>query len=235
MKKLLLITGALVALTASSAFAAGQIHLAFGDCGSFGTSALNNTCTNAGAVSIFGSVVPPGPINQFVAMEGIVDASQSGVLSDWWRGDAAGCRNGKMSGSFNFLALFNCTDPWAGAALGSLFVIYPGTGSTLIPANSERFDIYCAVGTETPIDNTQEYYMFNISIAKSGTVGGCAGCNTPTSLYFNDLVLGQTAGAPGGNSDLSGDGAGQSCGYNGGNQPTPTSSKSWGSIKALYR
>jgi hypothetical protein len=235
MKKLLLITGALVALTASSAFAAGQIHLANTDCGAFGTATLVNNCNNTGLLTIVGSVVPPSTLDQFVAMEGIVDASQASTLSDWWRGDAAGCRNGRMSGSFDFLSLFNCTDPWGGAALGSLFIIYPGTGSTLIPANSERFDIYCAIGTEDVIDPSQEYYMFKIQIQKAATVGGCAGCNTPTSLYFNDLVLGRTAGAPGGNADLSGDGSGQGVGYNGGTLGTPTSTKSWGAIKSLYR
>jgi hypothetical protein len=234
MKKLLLISGALLAFTASAA-SAQQLHLAVTDCGANGQATLVNNCNNTGLLILVGSVVPPAGLNHFVAMEGIVDAAQAGTLSDWWRGDAAGCRNGRMSGSFDFLSLFNCSDPWGGAALGSLFIIYPGTGSTLIPANSERFDIYCAIGTEDVLDPSTEYYMFKIQIQKAATVGGCAGCNTPTSLYFNDLVLGQTAGSPGGNPDLAGDGNGQGVGYNGGNTSTPTSTKSWGAIKALYR
>jgi len=237
MKKLLLISGALLAFTASAA-SAQQIHLAFTDCGSFGAAALNNPCiTNSGSIALIGSVIPP-TVPLFDAMEGIVDAAQAGVVSDWWRGDAAGCRNGALSGVFNFGALAgNCSDPFAGQALGSLFVIYPGTGSTLIPANSERFDIYCAIGTTIAIDATAEWYMFEIQILRSKSVGmgACTGCNTPMAFYFNDLVLGQPAGSPGGNPDLGGNGSGQGCGYNGGNSPTPTESKSWGAIKALYR
>ena len=171
-------------------------------------------------------------------MEGIVDIAQANAtLSPWWQAQSGGCRDGRITGNFDFTGgPFSCFDFFSGLATGSLFYIYPGTGSTLSPAGSARIDIYCSLAENqaAPIDNTTEYYMFKITISKLGTVGGCAGCADPTSLFFNDLLLGQPP-ADQLNLDLSGDGQGQGCSYNGGNTPTPAKNTSWGSIKALYR
>jgi hypothetical protein len=237
MKKLLLISGALLALCASSAFAAGQIHLAIGDCGGAGT--ISNTClNNSGNNILVISMVSPIPSTQVIGFEAIVDIAQGGALSDWWRFDAAGCRNGRLSSNSDFsIAITVCADPFASAGIGGQGISYPGVGSGLVPANSERVDVYAAVDATTPmsIDNVTEASLFHIVIghqASTGT-GSCGGCATPTSLYLNDVLIGQEPGV--GDVHSSGDGSGQGCSYNGGNTPTPTKSSSWGSIKALYR
>jgi hypothetical protein len=235
MKKLLLITGALLALTASLASANGQIHLALNDCG--GAATLTNACTaNTGSLILVGSFTSDQASSQVIAVESIVDVAQGGTLSDWWRVDPAGCRAGKITASFAFPTTV-CNDLFAGAALGGLGILYPGTGSGLVPANSERIDIYCAVDATTPltIDTGTENTIFNMAIARAGTLGSgaCGGCNAPTSMYLNDVAVGQEPGFP--TFHESGDGSGQGCSYNGGNTPTPTKSSSWGSIKALYR
>jgi hypothetical protein len=235
MKKLLLISGVLLAFCASSAMANGQIHLAVNDCG--GAAAINNACTtNSGSFILVGSFVSDQASSQVIAIESIVDLAQAGAVSDWWRVDPAGCRAGKITASFAFPTTV-CNDLFAGAALGGLGILYPGTGSGLIPTNSERIDIYCAVDATTPltIDTATENTIFNMAIARAGTLGGaaCGGCGTGTALYLNDVAVGQEPGSP--TFHDSGDGNGQSCSYNGGNTPTPTKSSSWGSIKALYR
>jgi hypothetical protein len=235
MKKLLLITGALLALTASLASANGQIHIAVGDCG--GAATISNPCTgNTGSIILVGSFVSDQASSQVIAVESIVDIAQGGTLSDWWRVDPAGCRAGKITANFAFPSTL-CNDLFGGAALGGLGILYPGTGSSLIPANSERVDIYCAVDASTPltIDTATENSIFNMAISRVGTLGtgACTGCSTPTSMYLNDVAVGQEPGFP--TFHDSGDGNGQGCGYNGGNTVTPTKSSSWGSIKALYR
>jgi hypothetical protein len=85
------------------------------------------------------------------------------------------------------------------------------------------------------IDNVTEASLFHITIGHQSTAGtgACGGCATPTSMYLNDVLIGQEPGV--GDVHSSGDGSGQGCSYNGGNTPTPTKSSSWGSIKALYR
>jgi len=235
MKKLLLISGVLLAFCAATASANGVIHLGVGDCS--GPSTISNPCTsNTGSFILVGSFVSDQASNQVIGVESIIDLAQAGTLSDWFRTDAAGCRAGRISSDFS-LGAVSCGDLFAGAASGGQGVTYPGTGSTLIPANSERFDVYCAVDAATPltIDTSTENAIFHLNISRVGTLGptACGGCSTPTSLYLNDVLVGQEPGH--GDFHESGDGNGQGCSYNGGNTVTPTKSSSWGSIKALYR
>ena len=235
MKKLLLISGVLLAFTASLASANGQIHLAVGDCG--GPSTLSNPCNqNSGSFVLLGSFVSDFASNQVIGVESIVDVAQASTLSAWWRTDAAGCRAGRISSDFS-LGSSACFDLFAGAASGGQGVSYPGTASTLIPANSERFDIFCAVDAATPltIDTSTENAIFHFNISRIGTLGptACGGCAVPTNICLNDVLVAQEPGH--GDVHESGDGNGQCVSYNGGNTPTPTKSSSWGSIKTLYR
>ena len=235
MKKLLLISGVLLAFCASSAMANGQIHLGLNDCS--GSAVINNACTaNSGSLILVGSFVSDQASSQVIAVESIVDIAQGSTLSDWWRVDPAGCRAGRITASFAF-ATTACNDLFGGAALGGLGVLYPSTATGLIPTNSERVDIYCAVDATTPltIDTATENTIFNMAISRVGTLGSgaCGGCGSPTSLYLNDVAIGQEPGSP--TFHESGDGNGQSCSYNGGNTATPAKSTSWGAIKSLYR
>lgn len=235
MKKLLLISGVLLAFTASLASANGQLHLAVGDCG--GAATLTNACTvNTGQLTLCGSFVSDQASTQVIAIESIVDVGQAGVLSDWWRTDAAGCRAGRISSDLA-LGASACLDIFAGAGTPGQGVFYPGLASTLVPANSERFDIFAAVDANFPltIDNVTEMSIFHLNISRIGTLGAsaCGGCNAPTTLYLNDVAVGQEPGSP--TFHCSGDGAGQGVGYNGGGGVTPAKSTSWGAIKSLYR
>ncbi|MGH7743062.1 MAG: hypothetical protein ACRENS_13690 [Candidatus Eiseniibacteriota bacterium] len=155
-----------------------------------------------------------------------------------------------MSASYDFTALDgsgypvlgNCLDPWAGTATGSV-------GYDIRSAVEADIHLSCALSAPRAIDATSsEYYLFVIQISKAGTVAACRDCSAPIALYFRSLTITQSAGAPGGDVVLAGDGVGQWAYYNtgvgpGGQTPPPDCTiysdpvhrSSWGSIKAIYR
>jgi hypothetical protein len=247
MKKMLLISGALLAVMATSAMANGLLGLHIGDC--TGVSVINNNCaTNAGIITLCSSVTPTAAVPQFVAMEFVLDIGQAGAgpLSSWWDIGTPGCRNGAMSsaadfsfvpdpntGVFQYVA---CSDPWGRiAASGGSSIVLPSGGTVPNPAASARITGVYAIGAPNPLAASTEYYGFFIKISKAGQLTTpCTGCATPTNIVLNNIRLIQPAGV--GDFDYSGDGtARQQCSYNGGNQPTEAKKTSWGSIKALYR
>jgi hypothetical protein len=225
MKKLVLITGALIALAASSA--AGQIHLAVDDCG--GPSVLTNACnSNTGQIVMVVSMIFPFTTT-VGGFEAVINLAQSSTLSDWMRLDDGGCRNGSLVTNCDFTVTGTaCKDVFAGQGACSVLVYYPDWSAVLIPRNSERLDISGSSGTPMAVDEGSECSLFHIVISMAGTVGGpCGGCNTPTSFFLNQVST------P--NNLFTGDGSGQSVSYNGGNLSTPAQSKTWGAVKALYR
>ncbi|MGH7742668.1 MAG: hypothetical protein ACRENS_11695 [Candidatus Eiseniibacteriota bacterium] len=247
MKKTLLIGTAIMALTATAAFASGGgLGLHVGDCN--GASALVNNCAlNTGSLVLVGSVTPDADSPRMVAEEVVIDISNGGsALSDWWRLDGAGtggCRNA-MTSTEDFTAVdangnpvySACVDYWAGSGSGAQAFVYPSPGTGL-PGGSGRIALVAASAFEKLLPGGVQSYMFRIQINKTLSLGtgACGGCADPVHLYFNNCKLLQTAGAAGGDVDVSGTGAGQDCTYNGGNAPTSTQKTSWGSIKALYR
>jgi hypothetical protein len=251
MKKMLLISGALLAIMATSAMAAGHLGLHLNDCAPTNSHTITNTCTNTGTIILCASVLPPANVDHFNSMEFVIDVAQAGAgpITPWWNMDGAtGCvgRTGVLTASFDFTAvdtngnptLVACTDPWAGAASGGAGIVLPSTGTGVGPA-SARITGVGAIAGELPLSsaNPTDYYMFFLRIGKAASAGStpCTGCSTPTNIVLNNIKLGQPAGSLGGG-DVSGDGgADQQCSYNGGNQPTAAKNTSWGSIKALYR
>ena len=224
-------------LLAPAARAQGLIHLAVGDCG--GAATITNDCTtNSGADVLVISMVSPVASSQVVGFEAIVNLTQAGVLSDWWRFDSAGCQFGRLTSDADFqLSGTLCNDVFGGLGLGNIVAIYPGPGSNMIPANSERLDVFAAVDALRPmtVDASTENSLFHLVIHHLGTLGpgACAGCLTPTALAVDDILIGQEPGV--GDVRVNGDGSGQYVSYNGGNTPTPVRSTTWGAIKSLYR
>ena len=243
MKRLVLITGAFFTLSSSTAMAAGQIHLAASDCPpsgkqSFDPADIIAACGNGGSIRLVGSFVPPASIGAFVGIEAIVDLAQSQPsLSDFWQAQPGGCSAGRIAAGFDFAAgPFTCADIFQGRAVGSLVYLYPSPAPGLGSA-STRMEISCSMDAANAslIDPTSEYYAFELTIRKNSLPQLCSGCRDPASFYFNDLILEQAPGAPGGSIELTGDGSGQYVSYNGGTAPTPVRRDTWGAIKALYR
>lgn len=246
MKKTLLICTALMAFAASAAFASGGlVGLHVGDCN--GVSAASNNCTaNVGSVVLVGSVNPTAASPRMVSAEVVLDISNGLLaLSDWWRfdgGGAGGCRNA-LTATEDFTAVDSnglpiytaCDDYWAGSGSGAVAFIYPSPG--LSNGGSGRIALVASSAFEKNLSAGVPHYLFRVAFNKSLStgVGACGGCLDPVHIYLNNVKLLQPFGAAGGDADVTGDGTGQDCTYNGGNAPTPTHNSSWGSIKALYR
>ena len=146
------------------------------------------------------------------------------------------CRAAFTSPSADFTAgPFSCADFWAGQAL---------TVGGIDPTHSQpnRFRIKLAFalpGFESPMSGGSEYYMFKVNITKTKTVGtgSCAGCTDACSIVLNEIKLVEPTGV--GDFRIFNPAVSAYCNYNGGiANPvgvTPTTNRTWGQVKALYR
>jgi len=242
MKKIALMAGAMLVLGAAAASAAG-INLSWNDCGAAGTQDATFACnTNSGApFSMVGSfVAPAGGLPEFLGISAQIDIKTSdAALPEWWKHGTGFCRGTTgLAVNFDFTSgPFTCTDFYVGSAAGG-FAYDNGFGT----ADRARFRIQAAVPFDNrgPIDDTTEYYAYkaNILRAKTTGVGSCAGCSTPACIVFNELQLFQP---PEQNNDpvitnpidrnfVTWQGGSASC-----PQSTPTTNRSWGQVKSLYR
>jgi len=244
MKKALLLCGALLALSASVAAAAG-VNFSWNDCGSFGaankTFACNSNTLN-GAI-MYGSFIPPDGSSAITGEEVVIDLQSAGTtLPAWWAFKNAGtCRQNMLSATAAFTTgPFNCTDYWAGQAGGGMTAYITPYATA---ANRARLLIIygTAIGNATAVDSATEYYAFNLIVTGQKTVGSgaCAGCLDPVCLVLNEIKLTQPAGVgdfriqnPAGRNYVTWQG-----GVVQGGCPaaTPARNATWGSVKSLYR
>lgn len=245
MKKVLLLTGALM-IVASAAFAQSGINLHWDDC-TLGAAASDkvDACTqNFGAPNkLIISIGGPDIINDVNGAQGVVDVQTTApVLPDYWRLDAAGCRQGKLAadvfvGSSN--APFSCPEPWSqvGQTAGSAAFL-PGVNGV----DRGRISWIMAVPGVVQIDGTNiapDWYIIALNFTKASTTT-CAGCVIPACIVANEIRLTKPPGTPGGDVFLNGPAAAQHVTWQGGAgtncpQATPTQSSSWGAVKSLYR
>lgn len=239
MKKTLLITGALLALAASTAMAGG-VNLSWNECGTFGTQNATFACTsNTGSNIAYVSYEPNIGVPDMVGNDVAVDLqSASASLDQWWQMFNAGsCRQTALSIDANFLANTNCTDFWANGQSG-------GIGSYVVNVNRARILIFLAVpgSAAAPVAPGTEYYSVKILIAHTKTVGtgACAGCTSPVCLVANIVQCDGNAGGndfekiqnPRDRNFVTYQGGAVTGGCPG---ATPTRSQTWGQVKALYR
>jgi len=240
MKKTLLMAGALLALTAGIASAGpGGINLSWNDCGVFGGLQRNFACTsNSGANTMIASAITGVQMDQLNGQAGVLDMqTNQAALSNWWL--IGGCRLAStMSADFNFLANVNCFDPWVGVAAGG--VSY--TAGFNAP-NRARIRTICAIAGSTGITGTDEYYFFKVTFTNARSIGNgsCAGCTDGACIVFNSILVTQPAGvgdytisAPANRNWVHWQG-GASGVVGGCPDATPTRTKTWGSVKSLYR
>jgi hypothetical protein len=218
--------------------AAAGINLSWNDCGAFGTSSTPLTCTsNLGSLLMIVSATPTETIAQALTQETVIDIVTSGAtLSPWWDMRASGgCRPLSLSVFFSFEPLANCADPWSGQALGGYdYAIAP---IFEVPYWIDaRIRTVCALPAHSPVvlEAGTEYYMCEIIINKAKTVGlgSCAGCTDDGTFTLDSVKISQPDGAPGGNPTYTTPDHGVVIMTNG---PTPTLSRTWGKLKALYR
>lgn len=243
MRRFIILTGAMLALTASFASAAG-INLAWNDCGLNGTPQMTFSCaSNTGTpFPMVASFVPPPGVVEFLGLSAQVDiTSEAPVLPDWWRHGTGQCRSTTgMSVGFDFTSsTLLCVDFYSGQAAGG-FAYDVGFGSP----NRARLRVQCAVPFENrgPVSDVDEHYAFRVNLqrAKSTGVGNCTGCTEITYVVLNSVQLFQPP-EQNNDPDIFNPGNGSICATwqapPGTNCPlsTPTSKASWGQIKSLYR
>ena len=255
MKKLLVLTSALLVLGASVASA--QINLAWRNCISVTTgtqSAQQNiayACDGSAAAPFRGvvSFIAPANTNQFVGDDSFVDIQTADPsLPDFWRLGVGECRDGSFSYPVSLSGIGNtgsCRNPFAGANTGGGFQYTSGFGG---PGRA-RIQLAFARDTEFPLVAGAQYLggMFTLDLIKDSDQGDgvCEGCAVPACLVLNQVNILQSAGQQPPSQDiniLTAQATRQWVTWQGGAVPgggcpgaTPSRSSTWGSVKSLYR
>ena len=247
MKKTLLISGALLALTASVA-SAGGVNLSWLDCGLAGQQNQAFACnTNLGGVggTLFLSFSPEPSMPDCVSNTWVIDLqSAAAQLPPWWdmKGsvDPVGrCRDTGFSMNTSFTAgPFSCVDPWVGAIGGQGTTYQAGSNGP----NTARIKGTLALPVTSPVavDAASEYYSSSLIISRAKTVGtpSCAGCLDPVCLVLNEIEVGGIASTQKLTHQRDRNWATWQGGQVGGAGcplATPTNKSTWGQVKSLYR
>ncbi len=244
MKKASLLCVALLALSATSAFAGG-LNLGWSNCvGDGGVGARVSLCnTNGGSNVMVASFIPTMTSSTVNGNEIVVDLqAQGSSLPAWWQFKNAGtCRSTALSVSQTVpTTAVLCVDEFAGQATAGIGAYNIGFGG----ANRARIVIAEAVPASAlaPVAPGNEYFSINIAVSNSKTVGtgSCAGCLTPVCVVLNSIKL--TAGGGSldefiGNAAVNNAVTWQGGAIDGGGCPlaVPTHNTTWGAVKSLYR
>ncbi len=254
MKKTLVMTAALLALTASLAAAAGGgLNLSWTDCGAAGQQNRNFACNTNTTNNLFpghifvGSYVAPCCVDSANGASEVVDLkTSSSPLPDWWRMATTPCgRSTSLAENYNFTAGFpTCLDYWGqqtgGGGIGSRNYMVPGP----LGVNSARLLLGCAIGTSLAggIAEGTEVYAFSVKISnqKSTGLGKCLGCTDGVCIVLNSLKITQNARSTGGTKFIGNPATRNWVTFQGGltncgDPVTPARNTTWGSVKALYR
>ena len=251
MKKILLLTGVLLALTASAALAQPfSLDMAWNNCRTNPTGwaiDISDPCTsNSGSYPFYMSFIAPAGISKLTSEKFLLDVqTNQATLPDWWHLETGGCRPTGFSFSTTpGVDQTNCFDYWGTTPRGGTVNWYPGTGG---PGRSRLIGIYSvSAGLAAPLYDPYPYYVGSAAIYKVKTVNAalpppgviaCAGCAFPANLCFNYLLLQQPAGTP--NGDMSTELAHISrvITWQGGIDPLATATRraTWGQVKSMYR
>jgi hypothetical protein len=255
MKKLLVLTSALLVLTAAAASA--QVNLAWNNCITQANQAanLNYACdgTRDGlpakmVMSFIAPDAPTGPLAAFVGIRALVDVQTAGAaMPDFWALAAGGCRDGNLSTGSSFAGIGTgatgaCQNPYLGGGTTG--------GDTYVPTSPNRARITVSFVRDTPVPLTanQQYVAAWLGLDFFGDVDlgdshVCPGCDVPACIVLNELDLYQTAGTPPQDIYILTNAAQrQYITWQGGGidapgcpDATPTQNKTWGSVKSLYR
>jgi len=256
MKKLLVLTSALLVLGASIASAQG-INLAWRNCIAVTAGATSaqanvaNACDGGGLVyKGVMSFVAPSALVQFVGVQMVVDLqTDQPTLPDFWRMGVGECREGSFVFPASLSGIGNtttCRNPWAGGNTGGGYQYTSGFEGD--PARARVLFAF-ARDTDVQLAAGQQYVagVFTVDTFKDIDAGDgeCVGCLSPACIVLNQVELYQVAGQTLPQQDiyyLNTAGTRQYVTWQGGAIPgtgcpaeTPAKNKTWGSVKALYR
>jgi len=247
MKKLLLLTSALLVLGVS--IASAQINISWKSCTGVGLAAVNQSYACDGSLvgapfkGVF-SFVSPASMTHFVGIQAVMDIQTDlATLPDFWRAGNGECRQGAFVYPSGFVGAGTgaaCVNVWDAAIGGG----YDWTSGT----QKARVKFVFADANEKSLTSGTQYIagVFTLDPYGDTDIGDghvCAGCSNPACLVMNELSLYQTVGSPGGDVFTLTTPAtrqhitwqGGAVGGSGCPAATPTQNKTWGSVKALYR
>ena len=237
MKKMLLLTSVLLALTATVALAGG-VNFNWGTvCYTEAPSARTcfNCNTNAGQWSMVSSFMVDQEVSDMVGFElTMIGQSNSALMPDWWRmGAPPDCRAGyaRFSADFSTAPQTRCLD-WEGGQAIAAYI----PSSYAWSGNQATIRTGAAIDARTPFDLQPgvEYYAGRFTILNGKTVGAgsCSGCGNGM-MWCVPLIT--AAGLGGKRVDLTWP-------LQGGNNclyfnvyGDPARNTTWGQIKSLYR
>ncbi len=241
MKKMILLTSMLLALTVSAALAGG-VNLNWGnycytDDPVAATVFACDVNTSIGNRVMTVSWMLDASMADLVAIEWLIEGqSDADVLPEWWQlGDAVtDCRSGKAT-FFSDRTLYEgaCLDWSMGAAYN--------VGDYTWDTNKTHLALGYAVAADGQYLAVpgQEYFGGGVNILNSKTVGtpSCAGCSIGMIFGLHTLTVAALDGRrddffealPGGNQCLSWNNTTTDC------STVPVRGTTWGQIKSLYR
>jgi hypothetical protein len=253
MKKVTLLCGLLLAVSASIAAAAPGVGLRWNECiGDAGLPNRNFACNvNTGSSTLVGTFELGADLGNTSGEEIVVDlATASPALPAWWGFKNVGtCRTGSLAiGSAPTANAANCAD-WGGGLVAGI-----GIGAYIVGGAGPNTARIVAAGAVPP-DGLQnltagtEYFGFTLTINNLKTVGtgSCEGCAVPACIVFNSVNM--TTPILANNVKLSGPSNGTDAhfvtwqgglGVNTGRgtgcpAATPTQNKTWSQVKSMYR
>lgn len=242
MKKLLVLTSALLALSASMALAQG-LNLGHANCGTTAAS-LDRTsqCNdNAQTFNLVAHFKSPTAIPDFSGLNAAVDVAVAGAsLPPWWQVGTGGCREGGLK-PIGIGPISGCQALWLSGNTGGYVIephpsgapnkfrlraqwAHPGTANLL--ADTRYVGLLLALDT---------HYTFDEGLGDPV----CAGCQVAACLVLNNLTLFGQGGliVPVNTQDVRQFATWQGGAVGGSGCPgeTPARKGTWGGVKALYR
>jgi hypothetical protein len=245
MKKMLLLCGALLVVSAAAAMAAPTLSLSYDKCVlDGGTKIKTSACTTTtGATTIILAMTPDVDYVQYQGVVADVQFGFNGPIPAWW---VPGCNSARASifsmGADNSIAGYCAADSYGGAAAG----VAGFTSSAPFSAGTNGFYMELAAANDPTaglptLTAGAEVFMANLSVKNTGsTATGCTGCLTQACINFKSAGLDRLGfstqtvlgTALNGASWVSWQGAAPLAACN---AASPTHSSSWGAVKALYR
>jgi hypothetical protein len=244
MKKLFVLSSALLVLTASAAFA--QIDLAWNNClATGGVMNMNYACDGSRVGIPFRAVmsfVDPIDAPQFVAIQAVMDIQTSApVLPDFWMRGAGECADGDFAfpGATIGLGGAACLDPYVGSQPSGGYLWTSGFGGV----SRARAKVVFARDIPTALTYGTNYLagvaLFDNDKDIDLGTGVCPGCQVPGCIVLNQIELYQEASAAipvyamfqrNLQNFITWQGGDPTC-----VDATPVKNKTWGSVKSLYR
>jgi hypothetical protein len=233
MKKLLVLTIALIAFGASLAYAQGTSRLTYANCNIAGNTDRTYPCNvDPPQTPLISSFQLATGLPDFVGVDAFIDlALASPAVPDWWRTAPGECREG-LAAAVGITLLSGCTNPYAGTA-GQGGGLDPNQNDPSARPNHRQLHIAWARAEAGATNNTSQYAGARLNIDGTGA-DVCAGCAQPANLCLTLLkVYGQGGTGQGGTILNMQPGPNSCVTWAGG--ITASQSKTWGQVKSLYR